>query len=380
MEHTWKRPAVPAAPPPAPGTEAGGTPAGGRGGSRISVLDVIRGFALCGILLANFEPVTHMGFNVPVPEDEVRVRHTAEIVLLLLVNERFFPIFAFLFGIGFALLLDSATGRHARPRLVLARRLAALLLLGLGHQVLHPGEALGYYGFFGLVVLLPATYLPRWLILAGGAAATALSLTVFTGGVTLIPGMFLLGLAAVRYRVPQTLADRTGQVAAVSGVLAVAAVAAFCWHYADIAARSAGIAQSGAVAGLLLAGVYTTGLCLLMRTPLRAALEAILAPLGRMALTNYLTATLLMLAAGWWFGFEDSYQWGALFALSAAILAAQWVASTLWLRRFRLGPVEWLLRCVTWWSVVPAAAATAGAVPAAPGAAAPAPDGGTTRP
>lgn len=48
---------------------------------------------------------------------------------------------------------------------------------------------------------------------------------------------------------------------------------------------------------LLLAGVYVCALLVLLRTPLRPALRAIFAPLGRMALTNYLTATLLVLAA-----------------------------------------------------------------------------------
>ncbi|MFC4562910.1 DUF418 domain-containing protein [Nocardiopsis mangrovi] len=353
MKHIWKRPPAWTASPSDP--EAGRSPRPGGGGSRIDVLDVVRGFALCGILLANFGPVTHMGYNVPFDPD--RERHLAETALLLLVNERFFPIFAFLFGIGFALLLGSAAARGARPRLVLARRLAALLLLGVVHATLHPGEALAPYGVLGLLVLLPASYLPRPLILAGAGAATVLGVTVFTGGLALIPGMLLLGLAAVRYRVPQALADRTGQVAIVFGVLAVGAAAALGWQSTDL--MSSGFSHASAIAGLLLAGVYTTGLCLLMRTPLRTGLEAVFAPLGRMALTNYLTATLLLLAAGWAFGFADRYQWGALFAISAAILASQWLASTLWLRRFRHGPVEWMLRCVTWWAVVPTAVAAA---------------------
>jgi uncharacterized membrane protein YeiB len=34
------------------------------------------------------------------------------------------------------------------------------------------------------------------------------------------------------------------------------------------------------------------------------------------------------------------------------ILAVQTVFSRWWLARFRYGPLEWGLRCVTWWGVV----------------------------
>ncbi|MCI2417890.1 hypothetical protein MOQ72_10685 [Saccharopolyspora sp. K220] len=46
--------------------------------------------------------------------------------LNMFVQQRFHPIFAFLFGVSFALLLRSAAGRVARPRVLLLRRLLAL--------------------------------------------------------------------------------------------------------------------------------------------------------------------------------------------------------------------------------------------------------------
>ncbi|MDQ0370624.1 hypothetical protein [Catenuloplanes indicus] len=91
--------------------------------SRTVALDVIRGFALCGITVANIKPIAHRGTvhestgtvlpPGPVP-DAVPWLH-------LFVDQRFYPIFAVLFGAGFQLLLLRAAG----SRRVLLRRLLA---------------------------------------------------------------------------------------------------------------------------------------------------------------------------------------------------------------------------------------------------------------
>jgi len=102
------------------------------------------------------------------------------------------------------------------------------------------------------------------------------------------------------------------------------------------------------VAGLLVAGVYVCTLCALMSTRLAPALRAVFTPLGRMALTNYLSATVLVLLLAHLHGHPEDWSWPAVFAIAVVILAAQWAWSTLWLRRYRQGPLEWLWRWVTW--------------------------------
>jgi uncharacterized protein len=92
---------------------------------------------------------------------------------------------------------------------------------------------------------------------------------------------------------------------------------------------------------------------LALHMPLRAPLTAVLAPLGRLALTNYLLATLVFVPVGRAVGLEGSARWGTAIALGAGILAVQAVLSPLWLRRFRYGPMEWLWHCVTWWRWMP---------------------------
>jgi uncharacterized membrane protein YeiB len=319
------------------------------GRPRIVALDVIRGFALCGILLANVQPISHVGDGVlavqaqAVPDDAYKW-------LGLLVEQRFFPIFSLLFGIGFSLLLDSAAGRAPHPRLLLLRRLLVLLGMGLLHMfLLWRGDILTIYAIVGLVVLLPSTWLPRWVVAGLAAALIAATLVVLHGGTALVPGLFLLGSALTRYGVIARIEHATRAPAVVGLLLAAAAVPALWWQ-----SGSTDFARPMAVAGLLVAGVYVCALLFLLGTPLRPVLQAVFAPLGKMALTNYLTATLLVLGVGRLVGgLPETWPVSTVLLIAAAILATQWVWSTLWLRHFRYGPLEWLWRWATWTSRPP---------------------------
>ncbi|MEZ5465309.1 MAG: DUF418 domain-containing protein [Lysobacteraceae bacterium] len=80
-----------------------------------------------------------------------------------------------------------------------------------------------------------------------------------------------------------------------------------------------------------------------------------LAPLGRMALTNYLMHTLILSTIFFGFGFGQfgNIPRGQQMLIVVAIIAFQWVFSTLWLKAFRFGPLEWLWRCFTYWQWQP---------------------------
>jgi uncharacterized protein len=312
---------------------------------RVTALDALRGFALCGILLVNI-PWQMVTIEMPWGPPSGG-RYFAVDALLLLVHGRFFPIFSFLFGVGFALFLDTAAARSSHPRLVLLRRLVVLGALGAAHQLLQPGEALTPYAIIGVLVLLPTSWLSRHFVLA--AAGIALAAGVWLGGgMLVIPALFLLGSAAVRYGVIETLGRRRRQIAVLFAVSAVAAVATTVWQAATVA--SANAEQIEAIAGLIGAVAYSTGLLLILGTRPGAALERNLAPLGRMALTNYLTATVLAVVAGPLLGLSHSAHYGRMLALALAILTVQVVFSRYWLNHFRYGPLEWIWRCLTWWT------------------------------
>ena len=314
--------------------------------SRIAALDVLRGFALCGILLANVRPIAST-VELAVPS----APRATDAWQGALVEQRFFPIFSLLFGIGFSLLLNSVTDRATRPRLLLLRRLLVLLAMGLVHMfLLWRGDILTIYAAVGLLVLLPSTWLPRWAV--AGLAAVLVSTSLLMGGdkIVLIAGLFLLGSALTRYGVIDRIEDSTRVPALLGLLLAVAATPALWWQDAagaDVATWAFSV--SFALAGLLIAGVYVNVLLVLLRTRLRPVLRAVFAPLGRMALTNYLSATVLVLSTRHVIG-GSGETWSVTTALTivGVILAAQWVFSTIWLRRYRYGPLEWLWRWATW--------------------------------
>ena len=310
---------------------------------RIAALDVLRGFALCGILLVNVGPVAGFQHEVDHPPATLA---DASGWLQLLVQQRFFPLFSLLFGMGFSLFLASAARRTERPRVLLLRRLLVLLPLGVLHQLFHPGEALTSYAAVGLLVLLPSTWLPRWAVALGAAVLVPASLVLAGGGITLIPGLFLLGSALVRYGVADRFDGARRGPLLLFAAFALAAVPALAWQLEDL--PGSGFTTSSAVAGICLAGAYLTGLLVLLVTPLRPALQAVFAPLGRMALTNYVGATAVVVGAGRLLDLPHETSWTPVLALSGGILAGQWALSTLWLRRFRQGPLEHLWRWATW--------------------------------
>lgn len=310
------------------------------GQPRIAELDVIRGFALCGILLANVQPISG-GRTTAVSTG------SDSTWLGLLVEQRFMPIFALLFGIGFSLLLRSATPRVPRPRILLLRRLLCLLAIGAAHfLLLWWGDILSTYALVGLLVLLPSTWLPRFAVATLAPALLLVSLATGDGRFTLTAALFLAGSALVRYNLIDRLAGVGRGLAVILLGLALVAVPVLIWQTTLHSSQRA-FSFALATGGLLVAAFYICLLLALLKTRLRPILQAIFTPLGRMALTNYISATALVLAIVTVFDLQTITTTNVVL-IAAAILTTQCLYSTLWLRHFTQGPLEWLWRWATW--------------------------------
>lgn len=323
-------------------------------GPRIHALDTLRGFALCGILIINiYQQIVFRGAAAGTASQMPGA-------VQLLFYERFYPIFSILFGVGFAIFLQRAATRTDRPRVVLARRLVVLLLIGALHFLIHPGEILAAYALAGLVVLLPLSYL-------GGRAAFVVAIVLLLVGAQLvvgygpIPGLLALGYAGAMLGVPAALERRTGRVAVAFAVFGTLAVAWIVLAVRDvglpavnvIGGPGGGVSLLDPLAGIVTGLAYCCLMLLLLRTPLGPALSAVLSPMGRMALTNYLAASVLFLVAGPLLGIDDPGDLPQIVGLTLGIIVLQAVWSVLWLRSFRYGPAEWAWRCLTWWRRAP---------------------------
>lgn len=149
-----------AATPPAPASSA----------ERFAVLDVIRGFAVFGILIANIQ-----WFNFP-SESDYLLRPpwqsgsdaVTNWLLTIFVRGKFYTLFALLFGAGFALQMTRLRSRGARFWTLYLRRVLVLAGFGFVHVVaIWYGDILHAYAAMGLLLLLFAWMRPRWLIVAG---------------------------------------------------------------------------------------------------------------------------------------------------------------------------------------------------------------------
>jgi uncharacterized protein len=138
---------------------------------RIASLDVLRGFALMGILIVNvqsFSMIQAAFVNPTAYGDLTGANYAVWLTTFTLFDQKFMTIFSMLFGAGVVLFTErlERTGRPAAK--MYYRRTLWLLVFGLLHaHLLWYGDVLFYYGVCGLIVFLFRGLSPRWLIVWG---------------------------------------------------------------------------------------------------------------------------------------------------------------------------------------------------------------------
>lgn len=410
-------------PPEAPGTsEAPAAPTAAS--ERIVVLDVLRGFALFGVLLANtVEFFSGLAF---MPRAEARAHaDLADQVFLFLANilveGKAMTLLTFLFGLGFALQLQRAEAAGRSGLVTYLRRLGALALIGVLHVLLlWWGDILWGYAVAGVGLIL-FRRMRGWKLLAWAV------------GLALLPQL-ILSLPAVSRALAQLIpapadgaAFRTKLLAAITGHDRWALTQMhlqqvyyhvgniWVWYFPGLVGRfligywvgttrlfqesdrhlplfrkvalwglALGIPGSSITALLrflrshnynVTIGLYralsipaevgTMILCcgyaavvvlLLQRPAARRSLLRI-APVGQMALTTYITQSLIctFLFYGWGLGLAPRVQPARVLLITLAIFLFQILFAHAWLARFRFGPMEWVWRSLTYGRAQPLA-------------------------
>lgn len=123
---------------------------------RIETLDMIRGFALLGILIVNMalynSPALY--FEILGKSEWVGVWDTITSSFInIFIQGKFYSIFSFLFGLGFAIFFERAKGKTTKPKPLFYRRLFILLLIGLIHALfIWFGDILVTYALLGFLL------------------------------------------------------------------------------------------------------------------------------------------------------------------------------------------------------------------------------------
>jgi uncharacterized protein len=342
---------------------------------RDAAIDALRGAALFGVLLENLQHFASPPYAELVasgsagPWDRLGLG-----AIRLLCDNKVYLLFAFLFGYGVALQMLRDARAGAGFVALHLWRMALLFLIGLANLLLWSGDILSTYAVLGCL-LLPLrrasdTFLARAagallllpaLALAAAAAVAALRPELRAGLAATVAeadyparqscfafAMFALGLAAGRRRL---LSDDAWLARAARG-LPLALGVGLSGNLAFAAIEAAGPAPLGAaaiareatlaVAAPALAFAYAVAI---LRWARRTRRAGALAAVGRTTLSNYLLQSAL--------GTRVVARLGPIhppagLALTLAIFALQAAASSLWLARFRFGPVEWLWRSLAY--------------------------------
>ena len=126
---------------------------------RIEVVDMVRGFALFGVLLVNMFNFGAYSIAWNEPGDEL-----ALLGMQFFFETKSWRLFCFLFGFGFALQLIRAEERGSKFVPVYLRRLIILFVIGAGHAMIFQGDILMLYAELGLVLVLFKKVPPKLLL------------------------------------------------------------------------------------------------------------------------------------------------------------------------------------------------------------------------
>jgi uncharacterized protein len=153
---------------------------------RIVAIDVLRGFALLGILVMNiqfFAMPAAAYFNPTAYGDLTGANRWVWILSHLLTDHKMMNIFSMLYGAGIVLLTERLATRNEHPLRVHYRRTVWLLVIGLAHAyLLWAGDILVTYALTALVVVWFRKLRPRWLVLWGLLFLAVSSALMVVGG------------------------------------------------------------------------------------------------------------------------------------------------------------------------------------------------------
>ena len=375
------------------------------------ILDALRGLALLGIALANFPEFALWTF---LSDAEQQAMPTAAVdgvvryVQYAFVDGKFYTIFSLLFGVGFSLIL----ARH--PVSLFLRRMLILVAIGFCHLMfIWSGDILLLYAVGGLLlplfirmkdktllavsvalIVLPVgldaltefagidfaapcyeawwaeasrqgiteenfaswlrdadSYQQMFAFLMQGAVER---LWEFVGGHRLpkVVGLFIMGYLAGKHRLYARL-DEWQLKKLCLGLWAWGLPMSLLYARSATQGHPWGLTVHSllyAVSVIPLAFAYVTALCMMYLRKRQLSIFSSLAFPGRMALTNYISQSLIGVLLFYGLGFGLGTSVGLIYVelIALVVFVIQIFISRWWLTCFRFGPLEWVWRMLTY--------------------------------
>ena len=361
-------------------------------------IDALRAVILTIVIIMNMMTLSGLAYLSPDVRAEMLgpIDRAAWGFLSIFFDGKALAAFSFMFGLSFSMILSRAGPEHGASSVQIVRRSVVLGVIGIFNAIfLFWADILMTYAAMGLLLPLAARLPQRGIIGLGtalilaGPVALVLSgidppapvpegrddslqafasasyadtvgqnLTMVTGAADgangtlvlrlfMLSGLFLLGLAVGRSRLPSRLKALRGPMFRLGALCLTVGFAA------GVALRLIETPQGFWFLLYLATPMMALGYLMLLSAALHGQRErwihSFLAPLGRMSLTGYLGASILGQALFYGWGFRLMGQMGtlAVVAMAVAIALLLTAFAHLWFRRFAYGPWEWLWRSLT---------------------------------
>ncbi|MGM5473022.1 DUF418 domain-containing protein [Bacillus pumilus] len=372
-------------------------------GSRVEFIDSLRGFSLLGILIVNMLNFQYDYDFEKMFDSSFWGQEFGVYVTEILFQGSFYPIFSFLFGYSFIKLIESTKAKGLNTNAIVVRRGFGLIVLGMLHYIfIWNGDILLYYGactFFlmmflssriktmliwsgvlGALSLVVVPYMMKLVygsdellteVYAKGAygdillsrvtveddmlivtiilaivTITLMPILGFLFGTMMVGPFALLGMV-IGKRGHLTEEDR-GMAYRKGWVwMIVVGLALKCATFID-APWSEFVMIFG---GYVLAIGYIQAFIVFYYSKAAQGLKRLLAGLGRLSLSNYLAQSIICTTIFYSYGLGLFGQLGSMFGLLLALglYTAQLFISYRYLKKWRRGPVEWMMGKWVYW-------------------------------
>jgi uncharacterized protein len=392
--------------------------------SRILSIDVLRGFAVLGILIMNiqsFSMIFEAYSNPTAYGDLTGLNKWVWVLSHLLASEKFMTIFSMLFGAGVLLFIDKARSAGKKAGSLHYRRNFWLLLFGMAHAYLiWYGDILVAYSLCAFFVYLFRNKKPITLLILGmifflvpvilylfmgysipywpkeqlelnmqnwkpsvekiqeevsnmqGSWSQQMEervpTTVFMQAFVFliymfwrVTGLMLIGMALYKWEVLSALRSRIFYIrmSLIGLVLGYGIVgygiyrnfqANWSYEYSMFIGS-----QFNYVASIGVALGYIGIIMLICKSDHFRQFRNIFSSVGKMAFTNYILMSLIctFIFYGHGLGLYGEVERTGQILMVFGIWILLMIISTLWLKHYRFGPLEWLWRSLTYWRSQP---------------------------